>query len=122
MSIDNTKSTELKINHINCESTDSESDTENTISVNMRKVKNDCETVTYDQPFHSHVYENQLELLLDYYTRPRSNYIPIEQEVNEATTLHEPEKEQVPCSSTNHIYQNVPKEPQEKKFGQFHFS
>ena len=77
----------------------------------MIKVENDYETVTYEQPFHSHVYENQLELLLKYYTRPRSNSIPIEQEANDATTLHEPENEQVPCSSTNHIYQNIPKEP-----------
>ena len=69
----------------------------------MIKVENDYETVTYEQPFHSHVYENQLELPLDYYTRTRSNNIPIEQKVKEATTLHEPEKEQVPCSSTNHI-------------------
>ena len=56
-----------------------------------------------------------MELLLDYYTRSRSNNIPIKQEANEATTLHEPEKEQLPCSSTYHIYQNVPKEPPRKK-------
>ena len=77
----------------------------------MIKVEIDYETVTYEQPFHSHVYENQLEFLLNYYYRPSSNKIPIEQEANEVTTLHEPEKEQVPCSSTNHIYQNIPKEP-----------
>ena len=29
--IDNNKSTELQLNHINCESTDSESDTKNTV-------------------------------------------------------------------------------------------
>ena len=90
--IDNTESTELQSNHINCESTDSESDTENTILVNMIEVENDYETVTSEQPFHSHVYENQLELLLNYYIRPRSNNIPKEQEAKEATTLHEPEK------------------------------
>ena len=28
----------------------------------------------------------------------------------------EPEKEQVPCSSTNNIYQNIPKEPPKKQF------
>ena len=71
----------------------------------MIKVKNGYETVTYEKPFHSHIYEDQLELLLDYYTRPRSNNIPTEQKVNES------EKEQISCSSTNHIYQNVPKEP-----------
>ena len=69
------------------------------------------ETVMYEQCFHSHVYEYQLELLLSYYTRPRSNKLPIEQEAKEATTLHEPEKEQVPCSSTNQVYQNIQKEP-----------
>ena len=31
----------------------------------------------------SHVNENQLELLLNYYIRPRSNNIPIEQEAKE---------------------------------------
>ena len=80
----------------------------------MIEVENDYEIVTYEQFFHSHVYENQLELLLNYHTRPRSNNIPIEQIVNEVTTLHEPEQEQVPCSSTNHIYQNIPKEPPKK--------
>ena len=69
----------------------------------------------YEQPFHSHVYENQLELLLDYYTRTRSNTIPTEQEVSEAKTLKKPEKEQVSCSSTNHTYKNVPKEPPREK-------
>ena len=59
----------------------------------MIKVENDYDTVTYEQPFHSHVYENQLELPLDYYTRPRSNNIPIKQEANEATTINKPEKE-----------------------------
>ena len=69
----------------------------------------------YEQLFHSHIYENQLELSLDYHTRPRSSNLPIEEIVNEVTTLHEPEKEQVLCSSTNQIYQNIPKElPKEK--------
>ena len=81
----------------------------------MIEVENDFETATYEQPFRSHVYENQLELLLDYYNRPRSNNIPIEQKINEATTSHEPEKEQLPCFSTNHIYQIIPKEPPKEK-------
>ena len=51
----------------------------------MIKVENDYETVIYEQPFHSHVYENHLELFLDYHTRPRNNNIPIEQIVNEET-------------------------------------
>ena len=78
----------------------------------MIKVENEYETVTYEQPFHSHIYENQLEVLLYYNTRPKNSNIPIEQIVND---VHEPEKEQVPCSSTNHIYQNIPKEPPKEK-------
>ena len=39
--IDDTVSNELQLNHINCESSDTESDTENTISVNMITVEND---------------------------------------------------------------------------------
>ena len=63
--IDNTESTELQLNHINCESTDSESDTNNTISVNMITVENDYEPIVYEQPFSSHIYKNQPELLQD---------------------------------------------------------
>ena len=59
----------------------------------MIEVENDYETVTYEQPFHSHIYENQLKILLNYHTRPRSNNIPIEQIVTEVTKLHDPEKE-----------------------------
>ena len=50
--IDNTETTELQLNHINCESTDTESDTENTILVNMIEVENYYETVTYEELFH----------------------------------------------------------------------
>ena len=81
----------------------------------MIKVENDYETVTYEQSFHSNIYENRLELLLDYQTRPRNINIPIKQIVNDVTTLHKPEKEQVPYSSTNLIYQNIPVEPTKGK-------
>ena len=74
-------------------------------------IENDYETVTYEHFFHSHIYEIHLKFFLDYHTRPRSSNIPIEQIVNEVTTLHKPEKEQVTCSSTYHIYQNIPEEP-----------
>ena len=56
--IDNTENTELQLNHINCESTDSESDTDSNISVNMISVENDYESITYEQLFSSHIYEN----------------------------------------------------------------
>ena len=46
--IDNTETTELQLNHINCEFTESESDIENTLFVNMIKVEIDYETVTYE--------------------------------------------------------------------------
>ena len=55
--IDYTETTELQLNHINCESTEIENDTENTILVNMIKVENDYETVTYELNFDSHIYE-----------------------------------------------------------------
>ena len=49
------ETTELQLNHINCDSTDSERDTDNTISINMIKVENDYEPVFNEQHFHSHV-------------------------------------------------------------------
>ena len=52
----------------------------------MIKFENVYETVTYEQPFHSHIYENHLELLLDYHSRPISNNVPTEHIVNEVTT------------------------------------
>ena len=88
----------------------------------MIKIENDYETVTYEQPFHSHIYENNLELILNYHTRPRSNNKPIEHIVNEVTTSQQSEKVQTPCSSTNyHLYQKIPKNHQKKKFGQSPF-
>ena len=43
--IDDTGSNELQLNHINCESSDTETDTDNTISVNMITVENDYEPI-----------------------------------------------------------------------------
>ena len=43
--IDGTGSNELQLNHINCESTDTESDTDNTISVNMITIENVYEPI-----------------------------------------------------------------------------
>ena len=56
-----------------------------------------------------------MELLLDYHTRSRSNNIQIEQTVNEVTTSQQPEKEQIPCSSTNHNIKLYQKNHQKKK-------
>ena len=51
-----------------------------------------------------------MELLQDYSTRTISNNAPVIQEVNEINTVNKPEKDEVKCSSTNHIYQNIQKE------------
>ena len=56
-----------------------------------------------------------MELLSNYYVRPKSKNIPTEQEINKANTINKTEKGQIPRSSTNHIYQNIPKEPPRKK-------
>ena len=78
-------------------------------------VENYYEPIIYEQPFKSNLYENQLELLQDYYTRPSSNNKPVTQEVNEINTIIKPERDEVQCSSTNHIYKNLQKElPKEK--------
>ena len=78
----------------------------------MITVENDYEPIIYEQPFSSHIYENQSELLQDYYTRPIRNNVSIEQNVSEINTVVNNEKQR---SSTNHIYQNIQKEqPREK--------
>ena len=78
----------------------------------MITVENDYEPIICEQPFSSHIYENQSELLQDYYTRPIRNDVSIEQNVNEINTVVNNEKQR---SSTNHIYQNIQKEqPREK--------
>ena len=113
--IDDTGSNELQLNQINCGSSDTESDTENTISVNMITVKNDYEPIIYEQPFTSHIYKNQLELLHNYYIEPIDT-TQTAQEVNEINTVIKPdENDKTKCSNTNQIYQNIQKEqPREK--------
>ena len=114
--IDDTGSNELQLNHINCESSDTESDTGNTIFVNMITVKNDYEPIIYEQPFTSYIYENQLELLHNYYIGPINNNTQTTQEVNEINTVIKPDKkDESQCSNTKHIYRNIQKEqPREK--------
>ena len=121
--IDETGSNELKLNQINCGSSDTESDTEKTISVNMIIVENDYEPIIYEQPFTSHIYENQLELLHNYYIEPIDT-TQTAQEVNETIAVIKPdEKDKTKCSNANHIYQNIQKNNNpEKKFGQYNFS
>ena len=113
--IDDTGSNELQLNQINCGSSDTESDTENTISINMITVKNDYEPIIYEQPFTSLIYENQLELLHNYYIEPIDT-TQTAQEVNKIITVIKPdEKDKTKCLNTSHIYQNIQKEqPREK--------
>ena len=78
----------------------------------MITLENDYEPIVYEQPFSSHIYENQSELLQDYYTRPIRNDVSVDQNVNEINTVVNNEKQ---CSSTNHIYKNTQKvQPREK--------
>ena len=72
----------------------------------MIHVENDYEPFINEQPIHSHIFENHEHFLLNYYTRPINNKKTIEKIVDEITV-----KKTVETSSTNHIYQNVPKEP-----------
>ena len=106
---------ELQLNQINCESSDSESDTENTTSINMIAVENDYEPIIYEQPFSSHIYENQLELLHSYYIEPIHS-TQTAQETNKINTTNQSnENNKTKCLNTNHIYQNIQKEqPKEK--------
>ena len=81
----------------------------------MIKVENDYEPVIYEQPFSSHIYENQSELLHNYYIKPVHS-TPTTQKTNEINTTNQPnENEKTKCLNTNHIYQNIQKEqPKEK--------
>ena len=81
----------------------------------MITAENDYEPITYEQPFTSHIYENPLELFQNFYTRPISNNVPVEQEVNETNTVIKPEKDEVQSSSTNHIYQKIQKKTAKRK-------
>ena len=63
----------MQLNNISCEFSDSESGTENTISINMINVENDYEHIIYEQPIYSHIYQNHDQLLLNFYTRPIPN-------------------------------------------------
>ena len=79
----------------------------------MISVENDNESITYEQPFSSHIYENQLELLNNYYMGSISNDTQTTQEVNKINTENSPDKGK--SSTTNHIYQNIQKkQPREK--------
>ena len=81
----------------------------------MITVENDYEPIIYEQPFTSHIYENQLELLHNYYIGPINNNTQTTQ-VDKINTVIKPDKKvETQCSNTKHIYQNIQKEqPREK--------
>ena len=82
----------------------------------MITVENNYEPIIYEQPFSSHIYENQSELLHDYYTRPIKNNSQITQEVNEINIVIKPDKkDDVQCSNTNHIYKKHTKRTTKRK-------
>ena len=81
----------------------------------MITVENDYEPIIYEQPFTSHLYENQLELLHNYYIEP-INTTQTAQEINEINTVIKPdEKDKTKCSNINHIYQNIQKKTTQRK-------
>ena len=83
----------------------------------MITVENDYEPVIYEQPFTSHIYENQLELLHNYYIGP-TDTTQTTQKVNEINTVIKPDEK----SETQIIFIKIyRKNNPEKKFGQYHF-
>ena len=81
----------------------------------MISVENDYEPIIYEQPFSSHIYENQLELLHNYSIEP-IHTTQMAQETNEINTVNKPnENDKTKCLNTNHIYQNVPKRTTQRK-------
>ena len=81
----------------------------------MITVENDYEPIIYEQPFTSHIYENQLELLHNYYIEPITT-TQTAQEINKINTVNKPdENDKTKCLNTKHIYQKIQKEqPREK--------
>ena len=78
----------------------------------MITVENDYEPIIYEQPFNSHIYENQIKLLNNYYIEPTNNNSRDNQEVTKINTVTKPDKKD---EKTNHIYQNIQKkQPREK--------
>ena len=77
--------------------------------VNMITVENDYEPIIYEQPFRSLIYENQLELLNNYYMGPTNHNTQVTKELNEINTVIKPNRNNENQCSTNHIYQNVQK-------------
>ena len=70
--------------------------------------------------FTSHIYENQFELLYNYYIGP-SHTTQTTQEVNEINTVIKPDEKMKHNAQTQNIFIKIyRKNNPEKKFGQFH--
>ena len=88
----------------------------------MITVENDYEPVIYEQLLTSHIYENQLELLHNYYIGP-TDTTQTAQEVNKLTRKLNPMKKVKHNAETQIIFIKIyRKNNPEKKFGQYHFS
>ena len=81
----------------------------------MITVENDYESVTYEEPFSSHIYENQIELLNNYYLGPNNNPTQINQKSQKIDTETPLNENEIKHLTTNHIYQKVQKEPPREK-------
>ena len=79
----------------------------------MTNVENDYEPIIYEQPIFSHIYQNPDQFLLNYSKRS----VPINKTKEKIEKIVEEITEEKPteCSSTNNVYQNIPKEPQLQK-------
>ena len=81
----------------------------------MITVENDYEPIIYEQPFTSHIYENQLELLHNYYIEI-INTTQTAQEVNEINTVNKPnENDKTKRLNKNHIYQHIQNKTTQRK-------
>ena len=88
--INNTEKSELLLNHVNCESTDDESETEHMLPLNMLQIENEYET-----PIDSKFYRNN------------KNFSNFENSDKTQNITDYTEQELEGSLSTNNIHQNT---------------
>ena len=88
----------------------------------MIAIENDYEPIIYEQPFSSHIYENQLELLHNYYIEPIHS-TQTAQETNEINTTNQSNEnnKNKMLEYKSHLSKYTKRTTQRKKFGQYHF-
>ena len=98
----------MQLNNINCEFTDSESDTENTISIKLINVENDYEPMIYEQPiyFHDQFLSKMYKISVKQHKK-KEKIEKVEEDIKEEKPTE--------CSSTTNIYQNIPQETHLRK-------